>query len=371
MKKVEILAYSDIHFHQYANGVTIQDVVDIENQVIDIAKERNPDFIVFCGDRYLSRNPTTETMLAAMKSLRRVASLGINVVILVGNHDRATKSPYSEHSFGIVPLFSSEMPNVAVLDKLGSARYVTDTGATVEFHSIPAGHKLTDADLDTHRADFRVALFHDIVRGSKYVNGMVAPEGVSPAILDKSIYNLVLGGDNHQPQDLDFANTRGLYIGAPLQHNWGDYGSERGCVYATISDGKVDVERIPLKYPVFVKEEAVVNSDKDIQDFMDGIGDKWKGNIVKCTLTGRADVFSGLQVSKLHDKLKAKTGARSIKLNIEHIVEVPLLTVIKNTGAPTDEWLDYIRSKSEEFTEVNRKKLEAIGTEIILDADRS
>lgn len=371
MKKVEILAYSDIHFHQYANGVTIQDVVDVENQIIQIAKDRSPDIIIFCGDRYLSRNPTTETMLAAMKSLRRVASLGIQVIILVGNHDRATKSPYSEHSFGIVPLFSSEMPNVTVLDKLGSIRHVTDTDVTVEFHSIPAGHKLTDADLAVHRADFRVALFHDIVRGSKYVNGMAAPEGVSPALLDKSIYNLVLGGDNHQPQDLDFTNTRGLYIGAPLQHNWGDYGSERGCVYVTLLDDSVNVERIQLKYPIFVKDEAVINSDKDIQDFIANIGDKWKNNIVKCTLTGRADVFSGLQVSKLHDKLKAKTGARSIKLNFEHVVEVLLLTAIKNTGTPTDEWLDYVRSKSEEFTEVNRKKLEAIGTEIILDADRS
>jgi len=369
---ISILAYSDIHFHQYANGVTIQDVVEVENQVIQIAKERDPDFIVFCGDRYLSRNPTTETMLTAMKSLWHVANLGIEVIILVGNHDRATKSPYSEHSFGIVPLFRNEMPNVTVLDKLGSTTVRTKSGVKVEFHAVPAGHKLGGQELPVDGdADFRIALFHDIIRGSKYTNGMVAPEGVSPALLDREIYDLVLGGDNHQPQDLDFSNTLGLYIGAPLQHNWGDYGSERGCVYATLTDENVNVERIPLKYPVFVKEDVVVNSDDDIQNFIKNIGDKWRDNVVKCTFTGRADVFNGFQASKLHDKLKAKSGARSIKINLEHIVQVPLLTAIKKTGTPQDEWLDYVRSKSEEFTDINRTKLEAIGMEIILDADRS
>lgn len=371
MKSIEILAYSDIHFHQYANGITIQDVVDVENQIIKIADTRRPDFIVFCGDRYLSRNPTTETLNAAMKSLRRLSLLGIEIIVLVGNHDRATKSPYSEHSFGIVPLFNSELANVTILDKLQAKRAVAPSGTVVEFHAIPAGHKLTDADLPVNSADFRIALFHDIVRGSKYTNGMVAPEGVNPSLLDRGIYNLVLGGDNHQPQDLDFTNTRGLYIGAPLQHNWGDYGSERGCVYVTLTETDTQVDRIKLAYPTFVKESVVINSDDDIQDFLKSVGDKWKGNVVKCTLVGRASVFSGLQASKLHEKLMAITGARSIKLSIEHVSEVPLLTAIKKTGTPSDEWLDYVRSKSEEFIDVDRSKLEALGTEIILDADRS
>jgi DNA repair exonuclease SbcCD nuclease subunit len=73
-------------------------------------------------------------------------------------------------------------------------------------------------------------MFHDIVKGSYSDEGgnHTFPDGVSISDIDRPEFNLVLAGDIHVPQRLNFKNTTGGYIGSVLQRTRADANRPRG-----------------------------------------------------------------------------------------------------------------------------------------------
>jgi DNA repair exonuclease SbcCD nuclease subunit len=374
LAKLKIACYSDIHHHEYTNGVTGQDVADVEAAFTDLCVKENVDIWVFGGDRFLSRNPLDVSRKNADTALRQRAEMNPQYqpgIMLVGNHDRWTKSQYSGHNLYVVGLH--EIPGVTVLEKL-STHTEHVNGCTITFTAIPAGHKVSPPGIvPDPKADFNICLFHDITKGCKFTNGIVAPEGVDIGLLDVRGFDLVLGGDNHQRQDLGFKNTIGLYIGAPLWHNWGDLGSERGFLIVELETGKTPVYRwVESKAPKFIKEEHRISNDSDFPGILSAVGTRWTNNIVRLTLSGPPTALNGIQVPKLQEKFTKATGARQVKINTkydEQEIQVPETGPIARDDG--EEWKNFLNFKKSEFAGMDIDKIEKMGLDIIVEADNA
>jgi DNA repair exonuclease SbcCD nuclease subunit len=377
-KHLRIAAYSDIHHHEYSNGITGDDVRAVENEFTNLLNMNNVDVWIFGGDRFLSRNPLDRSRMFADFALRHRNdnTKCSQAIMLVGNHDRWYKNQYSGHNMYIVDLLG-DLRNVIVVDKAIKACtpiFKSDLSiVNLSYACLPSGHKPPPNFniIEYPEADFNICLFHDIVRGSRFSNGTTAPDGLDKNILDYKAFDLVLGGDNHEPQDLDLQNTYGIYIGAPMQHNWGDSGSKRGFWIIDLyknDDGSTgrEVKFIKSSAPEFIKEEISITSDDDLIKFMSTIGDRWRNNIVKLTLTGLQAALTGIRPPQLQDKLKSLTGARQVKVIINFIEQkVEISTSLATICDDSQEWADFVNFKKPELAGLDVDRIKKLGLDFI------
>jgi len=93
---MKILHFADLHLgvESYgrldpASGLSsrLLDFLAAFDQLIDYALENQVDLVLFCGDAYKSREPTQTQQREFARRINRLATSGIPVFLLVGNHD--------------------------------------------------------------------------------------------------------------------------------------------------------------------------------------------------------------------------------------------------------------------------------------------
>jgi len=65
----------------------LEDFLSSFDQVVDYAIKNKVDLVIFCGDAYKSREPTQTQQREFAKRVNRLATIGIPVFLLIGNHD--------------------------------------------------------------------------------------------------------------------------------------------------------------------------------------------------------------------------------------------------------------------------------------------
>jgi DNA repair exonuclease SbcCD nuclease subunit len=370
MKSLSFLSYSDIHHHQFDNGLTLEDSIAIEDQVIEIATQNNVDAILFGGDTYLLRNPPFTVRAAGDRALVKQAKR-FRSFRLLGNHDREAKNAHSGHAAMHLREFqdSLKMP-VTIMDQCGTYYFDDESGRRAAIHAYPAGHDPTTAFVIDPN-DINICVFHDMLIGSWQQNAVQALHGLDPSLFDRAAYDLVLGGDNHVQQKLNFVNTQGWYIGAPMQHNWGDAGQDRGFLLCNIAkDGTerlVTVTPIKALYPQFVKYELSVSSMQEIDDIVDrlpvrsGISD-----IYSITLKGNHDLLSKVKLPKLQDKWVKQLKARSVMIVLEPVIVFKeLIPELKRSKTPEDDWKAFVNSGKLDLDGMPPDQIIAMGLEVL------
>jgi len=97
--RLKILHFADLHLgvESYgrldpATGLSsrLGDFLRVFDEVVDYALENKVDLVIFCGDAYKSREPTPTQQREFARRINRLASNGIAVFLLVGNHDLPT-----------------------------------------------------------------------------------------------------------------------------------------------------------------------------------------------------------------------------------------------------------------------------------------
>jgi DNA repair exonuclease SbcCD nuclease subunit len=384
-KCVRLLCYSDEHYHQYTSGITLQDIVDIEYKIYDIANdaENDVDMILNLGDRFTSRNPLYEVKLAADQCLFSLNSLDIPIYMLIGNHQYLYKGMYKSHTQQHIQHiqnlhYNAPLDNITIIDTPCSIQYSIADGnsnlTSINLIADPAGYKPTNASLtfDT-KSDFNIYMFHDTVIGSKYANGIPAEKGIDKSIFDLKNLDLVLGGDNHTPQDLNLVNTQGIYVGSPITHTWGDANSKRGIWIIDLyknDDGSTgrELNFIEFTSPRFIKEDITINSLDEFTNFMINIKERWNNNVVKLIISGPSEVLNTIKPANIQESIKTKTKARSVKIMLNHNENENAVTQLATTNAK-DEWISYIELQKAELTDVDIKRIENLGIEYILEED--
>ncbi len=93
---MKIIHFADLHLgvENYgridpATGLStrLSDFLKVFDELVDFALENKVDLVLFCGDAYKSREPTQTQQREFARRINRLATAGIPVLLLTGNHD--------------------------------------------------------------------------------------------------------------------------------------------------------------------------------------------------------------------------------------------------------------------------------------------
>ncbi len=93
---LKIIHFADLHLGVETYGrvnqetglsTRLEDFLAAFDQLVDFALENHVDLVLFCGDAYKSREPSQTQQRELARRINRLASNGIPVFLLVGNHD--------------------------------------------------------------------------------------------------------------------------------------------------------------------------------------------------------------------------------------------------------------------------------------------
>ncbi len=93
---MKIVHFADLHLGVESYGridpdtglsTRLSDFLSAFDTLVDYALANRADLVVFCGDAYKSREPTQTQQREFARRVNRLASSGIPVFLLIGNHD--------------------------------------------------------------------------------------------------------------------------------------------------------------------------------------------------------------------------------------------------------------------------------------------
>jgi exonuclease SbcD len=257
----------------------------IYRQASEIAKGLGLSQIDHAGDIFNSRKSQSQPVLVTFKEiLDELHSNGITLNACVGNHDKTDYSsaesfldPFSEHpSLNLYRNYGDrKIGNIYLhfLSFFSDDIYIELIKEQTSGAGLPKGCK-------------HVLITHIGIAGSVMNNGtVIESEGITPSLFKD--FDLTLVGHFHDAQTL--AEGRIKYIGASLQHNFGEM-TDKGL---TILYDDLSTEIIPLKYPQFIKYEISPKdlTSKDIADIKQE--KEASGDNIRIVLTGlEADLKS-------------------------------------------------------------------------------
>ncbi|MBI4297485.1 MAG: exonuclease SbcCD subunit D [Chloroflexi bacterium] len=139
---MKLLHLSDLHLGVETYGridpatglnTRLLDALSALDEAVDFALQERADVFLFCGDAYKSRDPSQTQQREFARRISRLASSGIHVFLLAGNHDLPA-SPSRAHTMEIFAVLSSSkghtlaLENVTVASRPGTYLLQTHSG---------------------------------------------------------------------------------------------------------------------------------------------------------------------------------------------------------------------------------------------------
>ena len=123
------------------------DFLDTLDEVVTFASENSADIVLFCGDAYKSRNPSQTHQREFAKRIYSLANNGIQVFLLIGNHD-SPNIPGPASALDIFPTLN--IPNVHIGSTLTTHLIETKSGPIqiVSLLWVRKGQFMSSADTD-------------------------------------------------------------------------------------------------------------------------------------------------------------------------------------------------------------------------------
>lgn len=263
---MRLLIFSDLHSHNFrpyseilpdGTNSRFQDILNVLEEIYRICKQEEVDGVLCGGDLFHARSVlNVATFNAVYEAIAKIKTAVKFFVLAVGNHDQSNKlgTIHSTKTFNAV---------IDVLDKPDwYAKYVD--GESIGIFVIPfidnreaIVNSISEAvaTWDAVEPCPRILLGHFGVSGANPGSNFVLKSSELPVLPDlrPDLFDQIFLGHYHMPQEL-LDNAR--FIGAPLQHNWGDSGQERGIwLYDTLADSKYHIPKKILIYntPNFVR----------------------------------------------------------------------------------------------------------------------
>lgn len=247
---MEFVATADIHAHTYYNmggfdkefgSVRLRHTVEVLNQILRYCNEHKIKTFLILGDIFHTRGFISTFVVKSLHDvLEHFNKSNIEVVLLAGNHDQATKdyTPTALSVFrGVAKIV--EKPEV-YMDCL----FLPYTSSSEQIEELLSKH------------------YTDVVFGHLGVSGGTVGEEdyeltseLKPEVFRDC--KLVLLGHYHKPQTLENI----VYVGSPLHINFSDAGQTKGFVH--FEHGKLHFVR--TEYPEFIVFE--VKEQKDLKVF--------------------------------------------------------------------------------------------------------
>lgn len=182
---MRILHTSDWHLGRKFHGTSLHETMSrLLDEMINLIDEEKIDVLLISGDVYDQAMPRNESVLLLSQTLTRLATRGVEVVIISGNHDSATRL-----GFGSQLMKGAGVHLVTSQTEVGQPILIEKQGVSVAFYGIPyleprpiaerwevePSHQavLTEAmrriqaDFSQTPADARIVLAHCFAQGAR------------------------------------------------------------------------------------------------------------------------------------------------------------------------------------------------------------
>lgn len=354
-----VALFSDLHAHPFKayakileNGMNsrVRDAVSCIDQVVDECVRRNVDLVLFGGDLFhVRRTINVAAFNAVYEALSKFSLYKIPLAIIPGNHDQADKAG-NNHSVFAFRTFCT------VLDDPGWYELEGRSGSPYALMAIPytenVEHLRQVLATDSPRLGCpQLMLGHLGIQGAKVGADFVFsnPHDATVADLNHGKFDQVFLGHYHIRQQLA-DNT--WYIGAPLQHNWGDTGQSRGFVIYDTETRKQ--EYIKLDSPSFVVTQR--GDDSSVQP----------GDFVRFLDTHEWSADE-------REAVRAKLGASSVEVVVPKQVDkrAPVEEVFDPSAGLSSSMAKYIASGKLDTSGLDESYLLQIGLDLLESVDES
>jgi DNA repair exonuclease SbcCD nuclease subunit len=264
---LRLLIFSDLHGHNFrpysevlSNGRNsrFQDILNVLENIYQVCKNQKVDGVLFGGDLFHARSVlNVSTFNDTYEAIAKIKTVVKFFVMVVGNHDQSNKlgTIHSTKTFNAIvdvidrPMWIMESVGEENIYILGVPFSDNKEGIIQSIQE--ATNEKNCPDLETNSS---VLLGHFGVSGAEPGANFVLRASDLPTIpdLEPDLFSQIFLGHYHMYQEL-IPNVR--YVGAPLQHNWGDCGQQRSVtLWDTSPSGEYTAPtQIDMAAPEFVK----------------------------------------------------------------------------------------------------------------------
>lgn len=321
---------------------------------LELAREHSVDAVLFAGDAFEKRHPSTDAMLAFERPLlEHRAADGPPVIAIPGNHDRSGVSEWCALDVfgeaGLIDLYSRPtVPSVAIS--------VDDDCAIACLPWAPVSRIVAAHDGALDRDDVNAVAAELLVETARdlrqqipadwpcvllthfSISGAVTPDGVDVGLFREPVLDLadleelgfdaVIAGHIHRPQLLTSPAMAEIgpvfYTGSPMPLDFGEAKCDHGVYLLDINEQirprPIHVDFLPIEGRRFLTMAA------DITDRVgDGLPWLWpddlqaiEGSFVKARITLTAEQARNLDTGRVRDGL-FEAGAHNVwvELNVQ------------------------------------------------------
>ncbi len=331
---MKILHTSDWHLGKTVHGQSLD--VDQEHAVLAVERELSEGYkaILIAGDVFDRAVPPTSAVELLSGFLERVSSLGIEVIIIPGNHDSPERLDFISgivRKQGLhlrcryeqclepvligdgdekVQVFTLPFVEEAVVKELFPEAGLTDHISAVNFliskmkkasnrgvPSILVAHEYTGSDVVSSESEREL---------------LVGDQGRVPSALFSG-FDYVALGHLHGPQTASIEGNA-VYSGSILQYSFSESSHEKGAMSLIVEDGKIEVHKVKIRP---LRRMTVLNDTLDNLLTFSGY-EGFKDDYVCLSITG----------SGHHYEVQSKLRER-----FPHLLEIKMPDL---TGGPTD-----------------------------------
>jgi exonuclease SbcD len=312
MEPIRLLHLADLHIgvENYgridaATGLNgrVMDFLRRLDQVIECALENEIDLALFAGDAYKNRDPNSTYRREFARRIKRLADVGIPLILLVGNHDL----PSQERRASSVEIFRTlDVPNVTVASHDRLYRLEARRGQPIQVATVPYPIRQrllvheeykgrTIAELDSlvqglvaeniralaAQVDPQVPAVlagHFSVSEAKFGSERTVMLGrdvvVLKSVLADPVWDYVALGHIHRHQELNGGQHPPIvYSGSLERIDFGEEKEAKGFVVAEVRRGETHWQFHPVPARPFVTIRADVRSEPDpLSSLLDVIG---------------------------------------------------------------------------------------------------
>jgi len=276
----KIGCFSDIHIGLYQDSPIWHDIcLNFAEKVSSFYKKQNIKDIIIPGDIFHNRSEISVKTIHTAKLFFDYFK-DFNIIISAGNHDSFFKEKSDINSISIFDGWS----NMTIVDKKPFV-LTTKSKKTVSF--IPWGTNCSDIPkTDICFGHFEINTF--------YMNTYRACEKgeESKNLLNKS--NFIISGHFHKKDHRKYEKGQILYLGSPYQHNFGDYGDDRGYYIIDLDNDSFDFYKNDFS-PKFVKLKSDCLENKNLENDI-------KNNFVSLSIDSSID---DEKINKILNKIQS------------------------------------------------------------------
>lgn len=286
---MRVVVFSDVHVHPFSYAATevelpgfrgsfnsrLVDCVQAIQEVLQYAKDNNIENVWFTGDLFHVKSTLrTEAHSVVYSVLKEAGHSGLRITMIPGNHDFADRGGF-RHSLEAY----DSITGITVASEPKLIGFKDVSVLAVPYVDNLVQLKDTIIDIGTHKTTKpTIFLGHAGVQGSivgsDYV--LVSDRDLDPT--DLPMADFCFFGHYHEHQ---LITSNSIFVGALLQHNWGDVGGKRGFLDVTISGKDVTFKRIETKSPKFIVAKGTI-PESNTMDFVRILTNNTLSDVPKC-----------------------------------------------------------------------------------------